>query len=130
MDNITSSIKNNIKETEQENEQNSTTRSIKVMFRFLSLNRMQSFTLNKELMDAYCIEVKEKKQYIGMVPLTPMSLNDIIDFYIKQQLQLDDCDINIRVEADAGNEYYQVPNIVSDMLKHIDCSMSVVVEKN
>jgi len=106
--------------------------SVQVMFRFLSLNRMQSFTLNKELMDAYCIEVEEKKQYLGMVPLTAMSLDDIIDFYIKQQLTLDDCDILIMVnmEREKVNVSQPVPNIVSDMLKHIECSMSVVLTQD
>jgi len=104
--------------------------SVQVMFRFLSLNRMQSFTLNKELMDAYCIEVEEKKRYIGMVPLTPMSLNDIIDFYIKQQLTLDDCDISIMVNMEKVNVSQPIPKIVSDMLKHIECSMSVVLTQD
>lgn len=103
---------------------------ISVLFRFLSLNRMQSFTLNKELMDAYCIEVEEKKQYIGMVPLTDINFNDIIDFYIKQQLKLDDCDITIKVNVSETQGHHSVPTIVSQMLKHIECSLSVTLSHN
>lgn len=103
---------------------------LEVVFRFLVLNRMQSYTLNKELMDTYCIEVEEKKQYIGMVPLTEVNFNDIIDFYIKQQLKLEDCDIAIKVKMAQSKSYHTVPPIVSQMLKHIECGMSVTLSND
>jgi enhancing lycopene biosynthesis protein 2 len=91
---------------------------------------MQSFTLNKELMEAYCIEIEDKKKYIGMVPLTAMNFNHIIDFYIKQQLTLDNCDISIMVKMEKEKVNQHVPHIVSEMLKHIECSMSVVLTQD
>lgn len=99
--------------------------TINVLFCFLSLNKMQSFTLKKELFDVITTEVELNKLYTGLVPLTEANFNDIIDFYIKQQLSIEQCDISIIVKSTGHGQSYPVPNIVSKMLKHLDCSISV-----
>lgn len=101
--------------------------NINVLFRFLSLNKMQSFTLKKELFDVTTTEVELNKLYTGLVPLTELNFDDIIDFYIKQQLSIEQCDISILVKSSNHGQSYPIPNIVSKMLKHLECSLSVSV---
>ena len=98
-----------------------------VKFRFTQLNKLQAFTLEREIVGASFEERSdnaEHKYYIGLVPLTHSNLDDINDFYVRQRVALEASDILVSVESDSGEKTLTVPDIVNRMLKYIDCKLS------
>ena len=98
---------------------------IEISFRFLRLNKLQAFTLEREILGASYRANKTGSNYIGSVALTKQNIDDINDFYVRQRIEIDDCDIFVAVIS--GTKIYQieVPAIANRMLKYIDCKITV-----
>ena len=85
---------------------------------------MQAFTLEREVQDASYAEQSEKGYYVGSVLLTEFNIDDINDFYVRQKVSLDSCDILVSVVSPLDEGTVEVSSVVNRMLKHIDCKLS------
>lgn len=94
-----------------------------VVFRFLNLNKLQAFTLKRELLGSSYEAQQGGNLYIGSVPLTNLSLDDINDFYVRQRIAIKQCDIFVTAKISAETPIYDVPEIVNRMIKYIDCQL-------
>lgn len=112
-----------------------------INFRFRQLNKMQALTLCRELDSASYTEhsadeagaestVNEKntkpRNYSALVRLTPENIEAITMFYVRQDLNLSQCDILINATL-TNTRSFTLPVIVNQMLKHIDCPISFSV---
>lgn len=95
-----------------------------ISFRFNRLDKMQAFTLEREILGATRESHVENNNYIVCVPLSNNNLDDINDYYVRQRVEIDDCDINISVRSDSPTDIFEIPNIVNRMLKYIDCQLT------
>ena len=93
-----------------------------VSFRFNDLNKLQAFTLVREVMEASYEEVLSSNSYVGLVALTEHNLDDINDFYVRQRVDVSQCDIF--VSSEKTTQEIAVPNVVNRMLKYIDCRLT------
>ncbi len=111
--------------------------SVTLSFRFLSLDKLQALTLERELMACSLSENKnDDSQYkIGNVkgktfcvscPLDEHSLGDILNFYIRQELKAKACDIVLSLDQSVDSNPIAVPRLVNDLLKQVDCELKVV----
>lgn len=96
---------------------------IHTSFRFLALNKMQAFTLEREVPDASYIEQSETGSYVGSVLLTEFNIDDINDFYVRQKVSLEACDILVSVVSELNYSTIDVLPVVNRMLKYIDCKL-------
>lgn len=103
--------------------------ALKVDFRFRQLNKMQVLTLYRELEGVSYSEHPANEDHLkphrfeALVALTATNLDAISMFYVRQGLNLSQCDILVSVKraAPAG---FTLPTLVNQMLKHIDCPLS------
>ena len=95
-----------------------------VSFRFTRLDKMQAFTLEREILGASREGHIEDNYYVVCVPLTKANLDDINDYYVRQRIEIEACDIFISVSAGSGSHRYNIPAIVNRMLKYIDCELT------
>ncbi|MEH6385089.1 MAG: hypothetical protein V7780_10815 [Colwellia sp.] len=95
-----------------------------ISFRFNHLDKMQAFTLEREILGAFSNNHVENNRYVVCVPLTDKNFDDINDYYVRQRVEIDDCDIFISVSADSGTNSIDIPTIVNRMLKYIDCKLT------
>lgn len=102
-----------------------TPQEVNVYFRFLKLNKMQAYTLKKELMGADFHSGSSDGEYLGTVELSEMSLHDINDFFVRQRLPIVDCDILLSTTSSQLGSFLNVPNVVNNMLKYIDCPLTI-----
>mgnify|MGYP005822761497 CR=1 FL=1 len=93
-------------------------------FRFKSLNKLQAFTLEREVQGATYEMAPNKDCYVGLVPLNDLSTQEINDFYVRQMVQINDCDIFVSVESEYNSNIVDIPSVVNRMLKYIDCSLT------
>lgn len=98
-------------------------------FRFLSLNKLQAFTLAREVIGASYETQGVENRFVGLVPLTGMSLDDINDFYVRQRIELEQCDILVSAQTNVENLEHEAPEIVNLMLRYIDCKLRFSVTK-
>jgi hypothetical protein len=92
--------------------------------RFLSLNKLQAFTLEREVFGASQKKHFKNDCYVGCVVLKDDNLEDIANFFIRQQLKVEECDLFISVCSHLDSNIVDVPNIVNRMLKFIDCRLT------
>lgn len=95
-----------------------------INFRFNSLDKLQAFTLVREILGSSHEEELLNNCYIGFVPLTDCNLDDINDFYVRQRIDISQCAISVSVTSDSGTKTLEVPFIVNRMLKYIDCKLA------
>ena len=97
---------------------------ITVNFRVLNLNKLQAYTLKRELLDSSYQKHNEHEQYIGSVSLTNFSIDDINDFYVRQMIDITECDILVSTISDNHSNTVEIPTVVNRMLKYIDCQLT------
>lgn len=103
--------------------------TLDVSFRFRQLNKMQVLTLCRELESVSYSENIESEDNLkphtfeALVALTAANLDAINMFYVRQGLNVSNCDILVSLQS-AATPYFTLPAIVNQMLKHIDCPLS------
>jgi len=95
-----------------------------ISFRFNRLDKLQAFTIVREIVGASYNEGQKDNCYVAYTTLTDNNIDDINDFYVRQQVALDDVDICISVNATSGTNTINVPIVVNKMLKYIDCKLT------
>ncbi|NQZ23681.1 MAG: hypothetical protein HRT53_16735 [Colwellia sp.] len=95
-----------------------------ISFRFTRLDKMQTFTLEREILGSSRQHQVENNYYVVCVPLTSNNLDDINDYYVRQRIAIEACDIFVSVSADSGTNTFDIPVIVNRMLKYIDCKLT------
>tara|TARA_R110002012_G_scaffold56629_6_gene145465 strand:- start:268 stop:591 length:324 start_codon:yes stop_codon:yes gene_type:complete len=98
-------------------------------FRFLDLNKMQAFTLQKEVDGAYYSASKREGRFVGSVELCEYRFDELNIFFVRQQIDITQCDIHIVAKLEQPNQLVVVPVIVNKLLKHIDCQLTFSVIK-
>jgi hypothetical protein len=96
----------------------------KISFRFNSLNKLQAFTLVREILGSSHEESLKNNGYVGCVPLTDNNLDDINDFYVRQRVNIEECDIFVSVNSESSTKIISLPVVVNRMLKYIDCKLT------
>jgi hypothetical protein len=100
------------------------TSEVKIGFRFLKLNKLQAYTLAKEVTGATYKMPRKKDYYVGCVPLTNSSVHEINDFYVRQNIYKSDCDIFVSTVTEYDSYIIDVSEVVNFMLKYIDCKLT------
>jgi len=95
-----------------------------ISFRFLRLDKMQAYTIEREILGATREHQIENNCYIVCVPLTTNNLDDINDYYVRQRIEIAACDIFVSVSSKSGTNISDIPEIVNRMLKYIDCKLT------
>ena len=95
-----------------------------ISFRFNSLDKMQAFTLEREILGSSRDNHVENNSYVVCVPLTANTFNEINDYYVRQRIEIEECDIFVSVTSDSGTNILDIPVIVNRMLKYIDCKLT------
>ena len=104
--------------------------TLDVRFRFRQLNKMQVLTLSRELEGVFYsenVESEDKllpRSFEALVALTAANLDAINMFYVRQGLNVSNCDIFVSVKG-VDTTSFTLPAIVNQMLKHIDCPLSI-----
>lgn len=96
----------------------------RVYFRFKRLDKMQAFTLTREVMNARYEPSVNEGTFVGLVPLERAAFEDINNFFVRQQLGYDNCDI--LVVGCGFDEPVEVtaPAVVNEMLKFLECPIT------
>ena len=104
-----------------------------ISFRFNRLDKLQAFTLVRAILGSSYEENLACACYVGYVPLTKENLDDINDYYVRQRIEIEDCDIFVEANPTSATNIIELPAIVNRMLKYIDCklrfSFTAVVER-
>ncbi len=95
-----------------------------ISFRFLRLDKFQAYSLVREILGATHIEDVENNCYVAYVPLTKQNFEDINDYYVRQRVEVDHCDIFVAVNANSAIGHVDIPALVNRMLKYIDCKLT------
>ena len=107
---------------------------------FSGLTKLQALTLNKELADVdyfpqsdcheQSITPNLASKYSATLPLRADLIDDVMSFYIKQQLTIEQCRIQISISAKVSGtkSVFTVPPIVNHMLIHLNCGLVVMTE--
>ena len=107
---------------------------------FSALTKMQALTLKRELADVdYFLEddALEQSSSPNPVPIYSATLtlrfeliDDVMSFYIKQQLTIEQCHIQIILptQREDTQAAFSVPPIVNHMLTHLNCGLVVVAK--
>ena len=103
---------------------------IQVCLRLLNLDKFQAITLTREVPGATYDNHPENNCFVGSVSLHESldNLDDLNIFYVRQQIQLQDCDIFISVTSENGTKTFATPMFVNKVLKHIDCQLTFSFE--
>lgn len=97
---------------------------VDISFRFLKLDKLQAYTLKREIAFSSFREHHKDEHFVGIVQLSEKSIHEINDFYVRQQVSLADCDIFISVVSEFDSNIVDIPNVVNKMLKYIDCKLT------
>jgi hypothetical protein len=97
---------------------------VKINFRFNHLDKFQAYTLVREILGSSYEEKLSNNCYVGSVPLSNDNLHDINDFYVRQRVDMEQCDIFVSVSSDSGTTEATMPAVVNRMLKYIDCKIT------
>ena len=98
-----------------------------ISFRVNNLDKLQAFTLVREIVGSTHEEALNKKTYLGYIPLTENNFDEINDYYVRQRINIEDCDIFVTVTSHAEITSVDIPTIVNRMLKYIDCKLTFSV---
>ena len=96
----------------------------KISFRFNRLDKMQAFTLEREILGSYSDNHIDNNYFVVCVPLTDSNFDDINDYYVRQRVEIEDCDILVSVSSASGTKILDIPAMVNRMLKYIDCKLT------
>lgn len=96
----------------------------KISFRFNRLDKLQAFTLVRAILGSSYEENLASDCYVGYVPLTKQNLDDINDYYVRQRVEIEDCDIFVSANSTSATNIIELPAIVNRMLKYIDCKLT------
>ncbi|WP_462157746.1 hypothetical protein [Pseudoalteromonas sp. GB56] len=100
------------------------TTDVDISFRFLNLNKLQAYTLAKEVSGATYKMPRNKNYYVGCIPLTEDTIHEINDFYVRQMVDISECDIFVSIVSEFDSNIVDVPAVVNHMLKYIDCKLT------
>ncbi|WJG07712.1 hypothetical protein [Aliiglaciecola sp. LCG003] len=100
---------------------------VEVSFRFLNLDKFQALTLSREVNDATYETHAQKDCFIGRILLKEQNLDDINHFFIRQKVDIQDCDIFICAQSQSHSNTFNAPRIVNQILKDIDCKLTFSV---
>lgn len=95
-----------------------------ISFRFLSLDKFQAYSLAREILGSTHKKNSVNNSYIASVPLTKKNFEDINDYYVRQRIEIEACDILVALSADSNTGLADIPIIVNRMLKYIDCKLT------
>jgi hypothetical protein len=95
-----------------------------ISFRFLRLDKLQAYTLEREIFGASHNKQSNNHDYCGYAPLTKQNLDDINDYFVRQRIEIEQCDIFISVNSPLETNIIDIPAIVNRMLKYIDCKLT------
>lgn len=101
--------------------------SVNSSFRFFNLNKLQAYTLEREVSGGSKIKHADNDCYDGIVVLNRDNLEDIFDFFIRQRIETGGCDILISIANNTNTTIVGVPALVNRMLKFIDCKLTVLL---
>ncbi|WP_462173056.1 hypothetical protein [Pseudoalteromonas xiamenensis] len=101
---------------------------LQTYFRISGLTKLQAFTFTKEVQDAQC-QMQQENAYSGTAPLTEYSMDDINMFIVRQHVHVEQCEILLNVLNNHTNNACSAPNVLNQMLKHIDCRVTVEVQQ-
>jgi len=88
---------------------------------------MQAYTLKKEIRGAKFYHDEEQDRFVGLVPLEEALFDELNDYFIRQQIGFDECDILVEAITESKSTEITVPHVVNKMLKYIDCQLTYVV---
>lgn len=94
-----------------------------IYFRYLTLDKMQAVMLEREIGDASYFATQAPKVFIGAVPLITINIEAIMTFFIRQNINAEDCDIC--VEISDAEQQLALPATVNQMLKQVDCPIVI-----
>jgi hypothetical protein len=94
---------------------------VEIRFRFVRLNKLQAYTLKRDITDSTYQQHDKEDCFVGCVLLTESNIDQINDFYVRQRVDISECDIVVSVVTDSNS--VDVPVIVNRMLKYIDCTL-------
>ncbi len=95
-----------------------------ISFRFLDLDKFQAYSLVREIVDFSYEEQIESQRYIAKVPLTQQNFEEINDYYVRQRIEVQACDIFVSANSTSNIGVVEIPAIVNRMLKYIDCKLT------
>jgi hypothetical protein len=98
-----------------------------ISFRFTHLDKMQAYTLEREIQGSSREHNTDNNCYVVCVPLNSDNFDDINDYYVRQRIEMEACDIFVSVCSDTGTNTFSLPTIVNRMLKFIDCKLTFSV---
>ncbi|VAW79570.1 hypothetical protein MNBD_GAMMA15-1281 [hydrothermal vent metagenome] len=95
-----------------------------VSFRFLALTAVQAEDLVNEVdLSKYRAHFSDPC-FVGRIPLSKDTMGEIVAFFKKHQIIEESCDIFLSISTGSDTEIWDVPNIVNQMLKNIDCPLT------
>lgn len=103
--------------------------STTVTFRFLHLDKMQAFTLVREVEGAHYVAADVAGRYVGSVELAEQRFDELNIFFVRQQINIAECDIHIAAVLNHNDQQVVAPPLVNKLLKHIDCQLTFSVIK-
>lgn len=103
---------------------NNSNSKVNIDFRFLKLNKLQAYTLAREVIDFSYQKSATSDNYIGSVALTNFSIDDINDFFVRQMVDIKHCDILVSVSSNSHASTVEISTVVNRMLKYIDCKLT------
>ncbi|MDU0355918.1 hypothetical protein RS130_20320 [Paraglaciecola aquimarina] len=90
----------------------------------MSLDKFQAYTLPREIPGSLFHLDENKNYYVGEVPINQDTFEDINNFYVRQRINIDTCDILVSVNSNQKQGIVSAPTIVNRMLKYLDCKVS------
>jgi hypothetical protein len=97
---------------------------VEIQFRFLHLDKFQAYSLVREIIGSSYEEQIENNCYITKVPLTRDNFEEINDYFVRQRIEVQACDIFVSVNSASNVGVVEIPAIVNKMLKYIDCKLT------
>ena len=96
----------------------------KVAFRFLELTELQGKRLLRDIKPAKVNEHYEKPCSVGSIELTEQNLSEIVSFYEQEKIDIKLCDIFVSICSESDSEIWEIPTLVNDILKNINCKLT------
>ncbi|WP_158970479.1 hypothetical protein [Paraglaciecola sp. L3A3] len=90
----------------------------------MQLDKFQAYTLPREIAGSTFYLDENKNCYVGEVPINQDTFEDINNFYVRQRINIDTCDILVSVSSNENQGITSAPTIVNRMLKYLDCKIS------
>ncbi len=103
---------------------NNSNTEAEINFRFINLDKFQAFSLVREIVGSTYEEQVESNRYIAKVPLTKQNFEEINDYYVRQRIEVQACDIFVSANSTSNIGVVEIPAIVNRMLKYIDCKLT------